>query len=402
MVAADERKKKVDEAAVTPQTDEAAAAPADKPAAKADKPAAKADRAAAKAERPAAKAGKKAAGTKAAAETAKPEKPAAAKPEKPAAAKPEKPAAAKPEKPAAAKPRKAAAEAGTQARPKPEEPAAKAEKRAAGAKTEARAPKRAAKPGAEKAARPKAEKRTARTKVAKAATAVAEAPVKAERPPRVKVERAVHEPRHGQPGVATVVDERGVEVGTRELAPDRFAVPADLHSLHLVVRAGQAARRRGTASTRTRGEISGSTAKLYRQKGTGRARAGSVKSPLRTGGGTVFGPKPRSYAIKVNRKVARKALAMALSDRAAHGDLFVAAGLELETPSTRRLNEVLTAIDCAAPVLVVTHDEPTVSKSVRNLFYAETAEVTALSTEQVLRARSLVLTEKAFDALNRG
>jgi large subunit ribosomal protein L4 len=114
-----------------------------------------------------------------------------------------------------------------------------------------------------------------------------------------------------------------------------------------------------------------------------------------------FGPKPRSYFIKVNRKVVKKALAMALSNRAENGNLFVAAGLDLETPSTRRLNDLLAAIDCAAPVLVVTHDEPVVAKSVRNLFYAETAEVGALSTEQVLRARSLVLTEKAFDALNQ-
>ena len=183
--------------------------------------------------------------------------------------------------------------------------------------------------------------------------------------------------------------------------PARFAVPADVNTLHLVVRGEQAARRRGTASTKTRGEVSGSTAKLFRQKGTGRARAGSVKSPVRTGGGVAFGPKPRSYFIKVNRKVVKKALAMALSNRAENGHVFVAAGLDLETPSTRRLNDLLTAIDCAAPVLVVTHDEPVVAKSVRNLFYAETAEVVALSTEQVLRARSLVLTEKAFDALNQ-
>ncbi len=92
---------------------------------------------------------------------------------------------------------------------------------------------------------------------------------------------------------------------------------------------------------------------------------------------------------------------MALSDRAENGNVFVAAGLELETPSTRRLNDLLIAIDCAAPVLVVTDDEPVVSKSVRNLWYAEPAEVGALSVEQVLRARSLVVTEKAFDALNR-
>ena len=101
------------------------------------------------------------------------------------------------------------------------------------------------------------------------------------------------------------------------------------------MRAEQAARRRGTASTKTRGEVSGSTAKLYRQKGTGRARAGSrqVADPL--GRRHAFGPKPRSYDIKINRKAARKALAMALSDRAEGGDIYVARGLELDEPSHR-------------------------------------------------------------------
>jgi large subunit ribosomal protein L4 len=200
--------------------------------------------------------------------------------------------------------------------------------------------------------------------------------------------------------VATFVDASGKELETRKLAEARFAVAADVNTLHLVVRAEQAARRSGTASTKTRGEISGSTAKLFRQKGTGRARAGSVKSPVRTGGGTVFGPKPRSYDLKVNKKVARKALAMALSDRAANGRVFVAAGLELTEPSTRTVEQFLVNLDCAAPVLIVTHDEPVLTKSVRNLPYAEASEVAALSTEQVLRARSLVLTEKAFAALN--
>jgi large subunit ribosomal protein L4 len=174
-----------------------------------------------------------------------------------------------------------------------------------------------------------------------------------------------------------------------------------INTLHLAVRADQAKRRRGTASSKTRGDVNGSTAKLYRQKGTGRARVGSKKSPTRVGGGVAFGPHPRNFEIKINRKVVRMAIAMALSDRAASGNIFVAKGLELETPSTARINELLVGLDIAAPVLVVTSEEPTVSKSVRNLFYAETAEVSALTTEKILRARSLVLTEKAFSALNQ-
>lgn len=205
----------------------------------------------------------------------------------------------------------------------------------------------------------------------------------------------------GTPGKATAVSSSGEKVDTRELAAARFSVPANVNTLHLVVRAEQAARRRGTASTKTRGEVSGSTAKLYRQKGTGRARAGSVKSPVRVGGGITFGPRPRSFDIKVNRKVVRQSLAMALTNRAENGRVFVVTDLKMSEPSTKTVHELLVKLDIAAPVLVVTQGEPAVAKSVRNLSYAETAEVGALSTERVLRARSLVLTEKALAALNQ-
>ena len=289
-------------------------------------------------------------------------------------------AAAKVKKPAA---KKAAAKPAAKAAPKPAAKKAGAKKAAA---------KPAPKPAAKKAAKKVARK-------AAPSKPVEKAPVV--RPARVRAEKkAAPETRHGKLGVATVVDASGKELETRDLSKHLFAVPADVNTLHLVVRAEQAARRRGTASSKTRGEVSGSTAKLYRQKGTGRARAGSVKSPLRTGGGVTFGPRPRSFAIKVNRKVVRQALAMALSNRAENGNVFVAAGLKIDAPSTATIDDFLVSLDIAAPVLVVTHDEPTGTKSVRNLRYAEASEVSALSTEQVLRARSLVLTEKAFAALN--
>jgi len=327
-----------------------------------------------------------------AAEAGEVKKPAA---KKPAAAKP---AAAKPaaKKPAAAK--KAAAKKAAAEKPAAKKPAAA--KKAAAKKAAAKpAPKKpAAKPAPKK---PAAKKVVAKPAAKKAAPAKPVEKVRVERPAKVMAEKkASPEPRHGKLGVATVVDAAGKELETRDLSKDLFAVPADVNTLHLVVRAEQAARRRGTASSKTRGEVSGSTAKLYRQKGTGRARAGSVKSPLRTGGGVTFGPRPRSFAIKINRKVVRKALAMALSNRAENGNVFVAAGLKIDVPSTATMDEFLVNLDIAAPVLVVTHDEPTVTKSVRNLRYAEASEVAALSTERVLRARSLVLTEKAFAALN--
>ena len=300
-----------------------------------------------------------------------------------------------PEAEAAAPEAETAGEPAT-AEAEPEQPAPAVEaKPAKPAKKAAKAaPTKAEKPAA-KAAKPRAAAKAAPKKAVKEA-----APAKAERPPKPHHVREVHEPRHGAAGIATVVDADGKQLEERQLKAELFAVPADVNTLHLVVRAEQAARRRGTASTKTRGEVSGSTAKLYRQKGTGRARAGSAKSPVRTGGGVVFGPHPRTYDIKVNRKVVRKALAMALSNRAENGNVFVAGGLDLAEPSTRTVNDFLVNLDIGAPVLVVTCDEPAVAKSVRNLRYAECTEVGALSTEQVLRARSLVLTEKAYAALN--
>lgn len=298
-------------------------------------------------------------------------------------------------------------------RPKAEKAAPAAEAPAAAAKPKRR---RAAKPKAaeaEAAAGPAEEVVEAKSEEAAAAAAAPAkprrgskaaapvAPARAERPPKpARAKTEPHEPRRGAAGKATVFDAAGKELESRDLRPELFAVPADVGVMHLAVRGEQLARRRGTASTKTRGEISGSTAKLFRQKGTGRARAGSIKSPVRTGGGTAFGPKPRSYAIKVNRKVVKKALAMALSNRAENGNVFVASGLELESPSTKRVHDFLVGLDIAAPVLVVTDDEPVVTKSVRNLSYAETVEVRGLSTERVLRTRSLLLTEKAFAALS--
>ena len=316
-----------------------------------------------------------------------------------------------PDAEAAAEPEKTVAAAGkaetTEHKPAAKKPAAKkaAPAKAAKAADEKATKPAAKKPAAKKAAPAKAEKAAPKKAAAKPAAkkpaAKKAAPVKAERPPKPEpVAKTAAEARKGAAGVATFVDAAGKEVETRKLTDARFTVAADVNTLHLVVRAEQAARRSGTASTKTRGMVSGSTAKLYRQKGTGRARAGSVKSPIRTGGGVVFGPHPRSFDIKINKKVIRKALSMALSERAAHGRVFVASGLDLAEPSTRIVEQFLVNLDCAAPVLVVTHDEPVVTRSVRNLPYAEATEVAALSTEQVLRARSLVLTEKAFAALN--
>ncbi len=313
---------------------------------------------------------------------------------KPARA-PRKPAA----KPAAAKAKAANAD----------EPDAKADVETAAKAVEAadaapaKPARRRAKPAADTPAKAKpARKRAATVKAAAPAAAPVKAEPAAPKTPRQKAAKPAPRPvvnRAPDERTATVFDADGKQVEEIKLSPDRFGLTADINLLHLAVRSEQAARRSGSANTKTRGEVSGSTAKLYRQKGTGRARAGSVKSPTRIGGGTAFGPKPRSYDLKLNRKAAHKALAMALSDRAEGGSIYVARGLDLDEPSTAAIDKLLIALDLAAPVLFVTDDEPVVTKSARNLRYAETGEVRRLSVEQVLRNRSIVVTEKALSVL---
>jgi large subunit ribosomal protein L4 len=170
--------------------------------------------------------------------------------------------------------------------------------------------------------------------------------------------------------------------------------------VHQSVRAEQAARRRGTAATKTRGMISGGGAKPWRQKGTGRARAGSSRSPLWTGGGTAFGPQPRSYTFKVNRKEQRAALRSALSLHGERGSIAVLDAGAFPAPSTRQALDLLDDWNQRRPTLIVlAAEEAFAALSFRNL-----ARVAVLSAENVgvsdlMGAASLVVSEQALDAL---
>src|SRR2546422_5311193 len=138
--------------------------------------------------------------------------------------------------------------------------------------------------------------------------------------------------------------------------------------VHQSVRAEQAARRRGTAATKTRAMVSGGGAKPWRQKGTGRARAGSSRSPIWTGGGVAFGPQPRSYTFKVNRKEQRAALRSALSLHAQRGSIAVLEAGAFESPRTRQARELLDSWEQEGPTLVVlASDETAAALSFRNL-----------------------------------
>jgi large subunit ribosomal protein L4 len=172
--------------------------------------------------------------------------------------------------------------------------------------------------------------------------------------------------------------------------------------VHHSVRAEQAARRRGTAATKTRGMISGGGAKPWRQKGTGRARAGSNRSPLWTGGGTAFGPQPRSYAFKVNRKEQRAALRSALSVHAERHSIAILDAASFDAPKTRRAQELLEDWDQPRPTLVVlAAQESSAALSFRNLARVGVLSAESVGVTDVLGAASLVLSEPALEALTR-
>jgi large subunit ribosomal protein L4 len=172
--------------------------------------------------------------------------------------------------------------------------------------------------------------------------------------------------------------------------------------VHESVRAELNARRRGTASTKTRGLVSGGGAKPWRQKGTGRARAGSSRSPIWTGGGITFGPQPRSYTFKVNRKERRAALRSALSIHADRGTLAVLDPSGFDTPSTRQAAGLIAEwADRGCVLVVLTDDQARVALSFRNLDRVSVVSATGVGIVDIVGAVSLLATEEALDQLTK-
>ena len=170
--------------------------------------------------------------------------------------------------------------------------------------------------------------------------------------------------------------------------------------VHDTARAEQNARRRGTASTLGRGEVAMTTAKAWRQKGTGRARVGALSVPHRRGGGAAFGPKPRGYTFKVNRKARRKALRAALSVHADRGTVAVLDGSAYEEPSTKQAAEALTKWGGAEPVLLVLGaEEEAAAKSFRNLPQVSVVPASAAGVADLIGHRSLIVSQAALPVL---
>jgi len=182
--------------------------------------------------------------------------------------------------------------------------------------------------------------------------------------------------------------------------PELFGEPFHQSLVHEAVRADLASRRRGTASTLTRGEVAFTTAKAWRQKGTGRARAGSLGVPNRFGGGVAFGPKPRKYTVKVNRKARRRAMRSALSVHAERDSVAVLDASTFETPSTKTAAQALAKWGAKNPILLlVTAEEIGAMKSFRNLPRTNVLEVGAAGVADVIGAAAVVISETALETL---
>jgi large subunit ribosomal protein L4 len=185
-----------------------------------------------------------------------------------------------------------------------------------------------------------------------------------------------------------------------DLPKELFAEPFHQSLVHEAAVADLAARRRGTASTLTRAEVSMTTAKAWRQKGTGRARAGALSVPHRSGGGVAFGPKPRHYGVKVNRKARRKAMRAALSIHGERDSVAVLPTGAFEEPSTTSAAQALDKWGAERPVLVVIEAEETGAlKSFRNIDGVNVAEVGAIGVADVIGAASVIVSEGAMEKL---
>ncbi|MGC9220524.1 MAG: 50S ribosomal protein L4 [Solirubrobacteraceae bacterium] len=188
--------------------------------------------------------------------------------------------------------------------------------------------------------------------------------------------------------------------GTVQLDAQVFTSAFNMAIVHEAVRAEQAARRRGTHSTKTRGMVSGGGAKPWKQKGTGRARVGSSRNPLWTGGGVAFGPRPRSYTFKVNRKARRSALRSVLSVHAQRGSVAIFDGEAFSAPSTKQAAELLASWGPRRSTLVVLAEaEANAGLSFRNLERVLVLPVEDVGVANVIGASRLLISQAALPAL---
>ena len=192
-----------------------------------------------------------------------------------------------------------------------------------------------------------------------------------------------------------IVDITGKKVGEYELSENTFGQPVNEYVLHEVVRAHLANCRQGTQSALTRAEVSGGGIKPWRQKGTGRARQGSTRSPQWRHGGVVFAPKPRDYSIRVNKKVKRVAMKSALSGKVLDNELVLVNVLTLKEAKTKEMVKVLSAIKAEKALIVLPEPNAAVERAARNIPGVKTTLVGTLSAYEILKYKVLILTEES-------
>jgi large subunit ribosomal protein L4 len=196
-----------------------------------------------------------------------------------------------------------------------------------------------------------------------------------------------------------VLNTTGEKVAQAELADEIFAVVVKPSVIHQVVTAQLAARRSGTAAVKRRSDVKGSTRKLYRQKGTGRARKGDIKSPLLRGGGVVFGPNPRSYEQKVSKKVRRLALKMALSSKLQGDELLVVDNMEMERIKTKDFLGIINALAADNALIITAEPNENLERSSRNVPNIKVMRTEGLNVYDILKHRKLVLLQGSLERI---
>ena len=199
-----------------------------------------------------------------------------------------------------------------------------------------------------------------------------------------------------------VIDTSGKKIEEVKAPDEIFAVPLKEHLLYEVVINYRANQRQGTASTKTRGEVRGGGRKPWRQKGTGRARAGSNRSPIWKGGGTTFGPRPRDYSYSLPKKAKKSALKSALSMKLAEKQLLIVDALEIKEPKTKEAAALIKGLKVDSVLIVDRHDNKKLFLSARNIPKTKVVDVSQVNVYDVLNYNWLVLTKRAFDFLTEG
>jgi len=197
----------------------------------------------------------------------------------------------------------------------------------------------------------------------------------------------------------TVYDSKKKKIEDINLKDEVFGVDVNEGLLHQVVLSQLAGKRAGTASTKDRGEVSGSTKKLFKQKGTGNARPGSIKSPLQYGGGIAFGPHPRSYSQKVNKKVFKNALRSVISDRIKSGAFYVVSEIKLTEAKTKTVSTMMKDFDFSK-CLIVDVENPKLKLSSRNIYGVKAVKPEQLTPYDILKYENLVLTKAALEKVS--